>query len=116
MIAAVPAAHATLELSHDFDTLQQSLEAFFSDPGQFEGFLKEQQRTWDDPGTVVRVIATHNVTARLGLTTEAVDGLVRVELESGARANWRFYYLKEGGLSTPPYEDFWIEPLGDEHA
>lgn len=116
MIAAVPAAHATLELSQDFDTLQQSFVAFFSDLGQFEGFLKEQQRTWDDPDIVRRVIALHNVKVRVSLTSEAVDGLVRVELETGARANWHFYYLREGGFSTPPYEDFWIEPVGDKHA
>lgn len=117
MIASVPPEHATVELSHDFDTLQQSLEAFFSDVGQFEDFLLGEQTSWDDQtNPVVRVIALHKVEARVSLTSEAADGFVRVELQNGSRENWHFYYLKEGGFSTPPYEDFWIEPVRSDHA
>lgn len=111
MIASVPPEHATVKLSQDFDTLQQALEARFTDLGQFEGYLKAQQQTWDDP-----VIALHNVEARVSLSSEAADGLVRVELQNGSRENWHFWYLKEGGLCVPPFEDFWVEPVGGDYA
>ena len=114
MIPTVATADALLELTHDLERIRSDLEARFVNLGHFEAFLMSEQTTWDEPNLVRRVIALHNVEARVSLTSEAVDGFVRVELQDGSRVNWRFFYLKEAGFSTPPFEDFWLEPIRSE--
>lgn len=71
MISSVATAEATLELSHDLEGIRRELLTRFSDLGQFEGFLLGEQTSWDDQtNPVVRVIALHNVAARVSLTSK----------------------------------------------
>lgn len=115
-MSTLPYATTQTNLTRDLMRLEHDLLERLEGREALEEIVLEEQRAWDEPNLVRRVIAVRKVKVRMGLTSEAADGLVRVELTSGSRANWHFYYLKEGGFSTPPFEDSWIEPLGGEDA